>query len=219
MWGARRTRTPVVCHGGLHGSQRADKLGVVFGRKKQDVPAPTPEPEETPQRKGRPTPTRREAQARNRQPIISTDPKVDRKAAKSAAREERAKMNQALMTGDERHLPPAHKGPVKRYIRDAIDARRMLGEYFFPLTIVIIVALFMVNNLAPEHAMLVILTLYVVVLIAVAHSIWVSFQIKKELTAKFGPVRGTHMYAVARSMQMRRMRLPKPQVKRGEYPS
>ncbi len=191
----------------------------VFGRKKQDVPAPAPGPQPEPEGKGRPTPTRKEAQARNRRPIISTDPKVDRKAAKAAVREERAKMNQALMTGDERHLPPAHKGPVKRYIRDSIDARRMLGEYFFPLTIVIIVALFMVNNLAPELAMLVILTLYVVVLIALAHSIWVSFKIKKELTAKFGPVRGTHMYAIARSMQMRRMRLPKPQVKRGEFPS
>lgn len=128
-------------------------------------------------------------------------------------------MNQALITGDERHLPAAHKGPIKRYIRDAVDARHMLGEYFFPLTIVIIVALFMVNNLAPDQAILVILALYVIVLIAVAHSIWVSFRIKKELTEKYGPVRGTHLYTVARSMQMRRMRLPKPQVKRGEYPS
>lgn len=193
----------------------------MFGRKKQDVPAPAPqpEPEPQPQGKGRPTPSRKEAQARNRSPIISTDPKTDRKAARAAMREERAKMNQALMTGDERHLPPAHKGPVKRYIRDAVDARWMLGEFFFPLTIVIIIALFMVNNLAQQFAGLVIIILYVIVLIAVAHSIWVSFKIKKELTAKFGPVRGTHMYAVARSMQMRRMRLPKPQVKRGEYPS
>lgn len=193
----------------------------VFGRKKQDVPVPSPQSpsEEAAPGKGRPTPSRREAQARNRNPIISANPKVDRQAAKIAAREERAKMNQALITGDERNLPVAHKGPVKRYIRDAVDARHMLGEYFFPLTIIIIIALFMVNNLAPEQAMFVILTLYIVVLIALANSIWVSFKIKKELTAKFGPVRGTHMYAVARSMQMRRMRLPKPQVKRGEYPS
>lgn len=192
----------------------------MFGRKKQDVTAPVPEPEkpET-QGKGRPTPKRRDAQARLHKPLISTNPKQDRKAAKAAMREERAKMNQALMTGDERHLPAAHKGPVKRYIRDAVDARHMLGEYFFPLTIVIVIALFMVNSLAPEAAMMVIITLYVIVLIALANAIWVSFAIKKELTAKFGPVRGTHMYAIARAMQMRRMRLPKPQVKRGEFPS
>lgn len=116
-------------------------------------------------------------------------------------------------------MPVAHRGPVKRYIRDAVDARWLLGEFFFPITIVIIIALFMVNNLAEAYAGLVIVVLYVIVLVAFAHSIWVSFQIKKELTAKFGPVRGTHMYAVARSMQMRRMRLPKPQVKRGEFPS
>jgi len=128
-------------------------------------------------------------------------------------------MNQALVTGDERHLPPAHKGPVRRYVRDAIDSRRMLGEYFFPVTIVILIALFVFSNLAQEYATVVILVLYMFVLIAFGHSIWVSFKIKKELTAKFGDVRGTHMYAIARSMQMRRMRLPKPQVKRGEYPS
>lgn len=197
----------------------AVKLGVVFGRKKQEAPPAAPEKDTAPVGKGRPTPTRREAQARNRRPIIATDPKVDRKVARAAMREERAKMNQALITGDERHLPPAHRGPVKRYIRDAVDARRMLGEYFFPLTILVIIALFMVNNLAPEQAIIVILSLYVIVLIAVGHSVWVSFQIKKELTEKFGPVRGTHLYTIARSMQMRRMRLPKPQVERGEYPS
>lgn len=197
----------------------ADKLKGVFGRKKKETLAPTPEPEVTPEGKGRPTPTRKEAQARNRNPIISADPKLNRQAAKEAQREARAKMNEALVTGDDRYLPAAHKGPVKRYIRDAVDARWMLGEFFFPLTLVIIVALFMVTNLAEAYAGLVIITLYVIVLIAVAHSIWVSFQIKKELTAKFGPVRGTHMYTVARSMQMRRMRLPKPQVKRGEHPS
>lgn len=191
----------------------------MFGRKKQqpqDIPS-TPEPE--PLGKGRPTPSRKEAQARNRNPIIATDPKLARKAQRQAMRDERARANQALLTGDEQHMPVAHRGPVKRYIRDAVDARWMLGEYFFPITIVIIIALFMVNNLAEAYAGLVIVALYIIVLIAFAHSIWVSFQIKKELTAKFGPVRGTHMYAVARSMQMRRMRLPKPQVKRGEFPS
>src|SRR5690625_6344617 len=103
------------------------------------------------------TPTHKKSQTRKRKHNIATDQKVDRKAAKAAMREERAKMNQALMTGDERHLPAAHKGPVKRYIRDAVDARHMLGEYFFPLTIVIVIALFMVNSLAPEAAMMVII--------------------------------------------------------------
>lgn len=189
-------------------------------RRKKDQPSAPSTPEPLPREgKGRPTPKRREAQARNRRPIVSADPKRDRKASRQAMREERAKMNQALVTGDERHLPPAHKGPVRRYVRDAIDSRRMLGEYFFPVTIVILIALFVFSNLAQEYATVVILVLYMFVLIAFGHSIWVSFKIKKELTAKFGDVRGTHMYAIARSMQMRRMRLPKPQVKRGEYPS
>ena len=45
-------------------------------------------------------------------------------------------------------------------------------------------------------------------------------QLKKRLTAKFGEVeRGAVWYGVMRGLQLRRMRLPKPQVKRGEYPS
>jgi len=46
-------------------------------------------------------------------------------------------------------------------------------------------------------------------------------RLKKLLTAKFGAqkvVRGTLMYGVMRAFQMRRMRLPKPQVQRGQYP-
>jgi hypothetical protein len=45
--------------------------------------------------------------------------------------------------------------------------------------------------------------------------------LKKKLAAKFGEdgsQRGLAMYAVLRVFQLRRARLPKPQVKRGEYP-
>src|SRR5699024_141420 len=121
---------------------------------------------------------------------------------------------------DEQHMPAAHRGPVRRYIRDAVDARFMLGEFFFPLTMVIVLVLLVAQSiLTPEAGVLILVALYVVELATLAHSIWVSFAIKTELTRKFGPVRGTHMYAIGRSMQMRRMRLPKPQVKRGDYPS
>lgn len=203
----------------LQGLQQEAKLRGVFRRKKQEeLPSDAHQTTKS-EGKGRPTPRRKDAQARNRNPIVSADPRRDRKAARRQMREERAKMNQALVTGDERYLPAAHKGPVRRYVRDAIDARRMLGEYFFPITIVILIALFVFSNLAQAYATVIILILYMFVLMAFGHSIWVSFRIKKELEQKYGSVRGTHMYAIARSMQMRRMRLPKPQVNRGEYPS
>jgi hypothetical protein len=47
-------------------------------------------------------------------------------------------------------------------------------------------------------------------------------SLKKKLVAKFGAdaiPRGTTMYGVLRVFQLRRSRLPKAQVKHGEYPA
>jgi hypothetical protein len=45
-------------------------------------------------------------------------------------------------------------------------------------------------------------------------------RLRKALTAKFGEMqRGTVFYAVTRSLQIRRWRMPRPMVERGEYPS
>jgi hypothetical protein len=47
-----------------------------------------------------------------------------------------------------------------------------------------------------------------------------SRKLKKRLEQKFGDVeRGTVWYGSMRSLQFRRLRLPKPLVKRGEYPA
>jgi hypothetical protein len=46
-------------------------------------------------------------------------------------------------------------------------------------------------------------------------------RLRKKLIAKFGAekiVRGTMMYAITRVFQIRRARLPKPQVKHGDWP-
>ena len=46
-------------------------------------------------------------------------------------------------------------------------------------------------------------------------------RVKKLATAKFGDrtEKGLRWYAAMRTVQMRFMRLPKPQVKRGQYPA
>ncbi len=45
-----------------------------------------------------------------------------------------------------------------------------------------------------------------------------SRSLRKELKARFEPdeTKGTVAYAILRSMQLRRMRLPKPQLKHGD---
>ena len=125
-----------------------------------------------------------------------------------------------MLTGDERHLPARDKGPVRRWVRDFVDARRNLGEYFLPVSITfVLMTFFTVGNTAV--GLLIMGVLYLLVFITVADAIVLSFRLKKRLAAKFDAAkipRGIRMYGVLRAFQLRRTRLPKPQVKRGEYP-
>ncbi|MEO7350212.1 MAG: DUF3043 domain-containing protein, partial [Terrimesophilobacter sp.] len=58
--------------------------------------------------------------------------------------------------------------------------------------------------------------------IAVIDSIFLGFIVMRRLSKQFGAEnvqRGTRWYAAMRALQMRVMRLPKPQVKRGQFPA
>lgn len=201
----------------------------MFGRKK-DEEAPVafkamPVAEETPTTvgKGRPTPKRRDAEAANKRPLVSGDRKADKVKARAAQAKQRAQMDQAMQTGDERYLPAQHKGPARRFARDWIDSRWTLGEFFLPVALLVIVVMFggSMIGLPPQVIVYAILGLYAIVLVALLEAIILSFTVHKRAAAKFGrsSVRGLRLYTGMRSMQMRRMRLPKPQVKRGERPS
>jgi hypothetical protein len=63
---------------------------------------------------------------------------------------------------------------------------------------------------------------YALLLVAIVDGFLMWRRLKKRLVAKFGAgqtVRGLAMYAAMRSFQLRRSRMPRPQVKRGQYPS
>ncbi|GAB2601882.1 DUF3043 domain-containing protein [Pseudactinotalea suaedae] len=201
----------------------------MFGRKKNDEEAPVafkpmPVAEETPVvGKGRPTPKRREAEAANKRPLISGDPKADKAKARAAQAKQRALMDQAMQTGDDRYLPAQHKGPVRRFARDWIDSRWTLGEFFLPVALLVIVVMFggSMVGLPPQIIVYAILGLYAIVLVALIEAITLSVVVHRRAVATFGKpsTRGIRLYTAMRSMQMRRMRLPKPQVKRGDRPS
>jgi hypothetical protein len=83
---------------------------------------------------------------------------------------------------------------------------------------VVILVLSMVRVAALQNIAL-LLWLVVIVLI-VLDSFVTAFRLKKQLSERFAGEnrRGAVAYALMRSLQMRRLRLPKPQVKRGERP-
>ncbi|GGP84083.1 membrane protein [Streptomyces griseomycini] len=168
--------------------------------------------------KGRPTPKRSVAQSQRRS-VANTS--MTRKEAAKRQREERRaaleRQRQALASGDERYLPARDKGPVRRFARDFVDSRFNIAEYFLPMAVIILV-MSMVQVPALQNASL--LLWLVVIVMIVLDSIVTGFRLKKQLAERFPDDnrRGAVAYALMRSLQMRRLRLPKPQVKRGERP-
>lgn len=170
--------------------------------------------------KGRPTPKRTVAQAANKRPLVPQDRRAAAKAARVKERELRQREHQAMLTGDEAGLPARDRGPVKRYVRDYVDARWNLGEFFLPIAFVFIfINLFASRQ--PELALVVLLVLYLLVLVTIVDAFILWRGLKKRIIAKFGEVpRGTVMYAVMRAFQLRRSRLPRPTSKKhGSWPA
>ena len=181
-------------------------------------------PEETADRlagnvgKGRPTPTRKEREALNKRPLVPGDRKEAQKAAKAKLAESREKARLGLAAGDERYLPARDRGPQKRFVRDVVDSRFNVGEFLIPVMFIVIV-LTLFPPVVQVYAMLLLWAFFAV---AVLDAIWLGFTVKKKLAAKFGEnsvERGVRWYAAMRAFQMRVLRLPKPQVKRGQRPA
>ncbi|MFJ4831063.1 DUF3043 domain-containing protein [Streptomyces sp. NPDC088747] len=168
--------------------------------------------------KGRPTPKRSEAQTQRRS--VANTPTTRKEASKRQRDDRRAAMErqrQALASGDERYLPVRDKGPVRKYARDFVDSRFCIAEFFLPLAVLILV-LSMVRVGSLQNIAL--LLWLVVILMIVVDSVGIAVRLKKQLNTRFPelPKKGAVPYALMRTLQMRRLRLPKPQVKRGERP-
>ncbi|MCC3274818.1 MULTISPECIES: DUF3043 domain-containing protein [unclassified Arthrobacter] len=167
--------------------------------------------------KGAPTPRRKDQEAARRRPLVPDDRKAAKAAARDSMRAERLKTRQALDTGDERYLPLRDKGPNRRFIRDIVDARRNVGEYVMIAALVFVIFSFIQNV---DVQLFVMAAFWVLILAVIADSFMLRRQIRKRLTSKFGgPNSGDVWYGVSRSLQLRRFRLPKPQVARGQYPA
>jgi hypothetical protein len=174
--------------------------------------------------KGRPTPKRKEAEAVHKRPLVGTASaaqNMTKEQRKEQRRKARENYDRGMQTGEERYLPARDKGPVKRYVRNYIDSRRSIGEYFLMIAIVMLVAVFALSTAAPQTATIGLLGMYLVVFFVIGDGIVRGRKLKKALVAKFGAdgvPKGTVWYGIMRSMQIRRSRMPAPQVARGEYP-
>ena len=194
----------------------------MFGRKK-DAAEPAQVEEPLPEGKGRPTPKRKDAEARNKRPLVPTDRAAARRVQREKMAQARAKMDEAMVTGNDQYLPAQHRGRARRFLRDYVDARWSIGEAFMPLALLIVVIL-LFSAFLPipvQVATSAFYGLYIVMFIALVDAVALGYRIRRKAVERFGEGarKGAVMYVAMRVFQIRRTRLPKPQVKRGEFPA
>lgn len=166
--------------------------------------------------KNRPTPKRRDQEALNKRPLIVTDRKAAGKQDKTARREAMATQRAGMLAGNEKYLPARDKGPRRRFIRDTVDARWNIGEFMLPVMLLVLLLSFVRAGWA---LMLVFVLVYGLILVAIVDAYLMWRRTRTKMEDKFGGAeKGDAWYAIMRAFQMRRTRMPKPQVARGEQP-
>ena len=164
--------------------------------------------------KGRATPTRAEREAARKRPLVP-----DTKEAKARARAElaaqREKARLGMAAGDDKYLPVRDKGPQRRWVRDFVDSGWHLGEAVMPAMVIVIIATF-IPVVGIQYWSFIVLWIFI--LFVIGDMIITSIRVKRGARAKWGDKteKGLGWYAAMRSIQMRFLRLPKPQVKRGQ---
>ena len=163
--------------------------------------------------KGRPTPSRKEAEAAARaRAKAALDPKLSRKEARGKRAEAARAAREGIKSGDERYLRPRDAGPLRRFVRDFVDARLSMAELAVPGFLVS----FLLSALGSERAGSGLLN--ALLLVIVVDSVLLRFRLRRELKRRFPgeSLSGTTFYALVRALQVRFLRLPKAQVKIGE---
>ncbi len=163
--------------------------------------------------KGRPTPTRREAEAAAKARARTPRTRKEISAAKRKARTEQSRrVRTAMKTGDEKHMLPRDRGPERRFVRDHVDSRFSFLEIVLPIVLVTTVLTYSGNPSLVSLGSSLMLGVLVLILVEVVNLRW---RLRRELERRFPSEthKGTTWYAVSRSIQMRFMRLPKTQVK------
>lgn len=195
----------------------------MFGRSKSpqtDVVEPVVTNEIDPQApKGRPTPSRKEAETARRQARkVPSDPKEAKRAAKERSRAERQAARVGMMSGDERYLSERDSGPIRGFVRDYVDGRRRVSEFFIFIAFGMLVAGFVRDPQVQSITSMVWITTTVLVALEVAWGLVRLNQQLKERWPDKADRKGTLLYAGMRMLQIRRLRIPTPRIKPGELP-
>ncbi len=167
--------------------------------------------------KGRPTPRRNEAQGRRVGP--PPPPPTTRKEAYRRMREQqaarRADVRQSAARGDDAYLPARDRGPVRKTVRDLVDARRNVGSWFLAIAGVALIGTVVPSVAVRNYASFLLFGFF---LLLIVDSVVLNRKIKRTLAERFPAdtkTRGASWYGITRATMIRRWRFPKPEVPLG----
>jgi len=167
-------------------------------------------------KKTAPTPKRSEAQGHRGGHYQAP---ANRKAASSGGKDrdrtERNRRALAHQRGEEWALPSKDRGPVRALARDVVDARRGISEWYLIVVIPIFVLVFLhiaALQLVADCAVILVL------LTVIVEGYYVGRRVERLARERYPgqSTRGVRFYAAMRGTQLRRMRVPKPRVDRGD---
>ena len=168
--------------------------------------------------KGRPTPKRSVAQGRRTgpppPPPTTRKEAYKRMRAQQAAR--RAESRQGMSHRDDGYLPARDRGPARKLVRDIVDSRRNVGNFFLALAVVMLVGT-LVPSMAVKNYTSFVAVAYFTLLIV--DSFVLGRRIKRTVADRFPgqdhKMKGLVWYGISRSTMIRRWRFPKPEVPLG----
>ena len=164
------------------------------------------------EKKGKPTPKRKVAEAKLKVSSLSPNAsKEAKKALKAQSRIRRLEARAAYMRGEESALPLRDRGPARRFVRNYVDTRKSIAEYFL---IIIMVVLFLTVIPIPVVQLAAVAVMYSSMIFITLDGILLSRRIKKLVKEQFPneSTRGIGRYGWMRATQLRRLRAPAPQV-------
>lgn len=172
--------------------------------------------------KGRPTPSRREAEGRKRGPA-PPPPRTQREAlrrmrgSKDERRSAAADRRERMLAGDEKYLLARDRGPVKAYVRDLVDSRRHLAGAFMPLALLVIVVILVPSPFVQQYVSLVSMAMLLAIIVeGVLLGRTVTRRVRERFPDTSDSGASLGFYAMTRATQLRRLRVPKPRIDRGD---
>ncbi len=119
-----------------------------------------------------------------------------------------------MKRGEEWALNPRDRGPARKLARDYVDSKRRISEYYMYILVVLVAALFANKTLQSYLSPLILL----MILVMFVEVMFVRRGLNRLMAERLPGerARGLTAYVVMRMIQIRRFRMPAPQVKPGD---